>query len=274
MTGRLAGKVAVVTGGASGIGEAAVRRFVAEGARVVIADVQVDPGSRLAAELGDGAAFVETDVSRETAVAAAVEFATSRFGKLDIMINNAGFVGAVGSIMETSESHFRATLSVMQDGVFFGIKHAARAMVETGGGAIVSVASVAAFGGGFGPHVYTMAKHAVVGLTRTAASELKHRGIRVNAVAPGTTVSALIEGLVGGDRDAAIDLVTQRSPMNEVLMPRDIANALLFMASDEAKLITGQILAVDAGTTTCAGTPPFHSIEPAFYGPQSFLDRA
>lgn len=268
----LNGKVAVITGGASGIGEATARLFVAEGAAVVIADVQDAAGEALASELGR-AVFVRTDVSVEREVEAAVAAAERHFGRLDCIVNNAGFVGSIGSIMEMPVEHWRATLAVLQDGVFYGIKHGARAMSKHGGGSILSISSVAGLNGGFGAHAYTVAKHAVIGLTRTAASELARLNIRVNAVAPGTTLSPLIAGLVDEDYDAATKLITESSPMGATLMPADIAATLAFLASDAARLITGQVLAVDAGATTARTAPPFHSAEPAFIGPASLVER-
>ena len=167
---RLKDKVAVITGGASGIGEGTVLRFVEEGARVVIADLQDEPGRALAARLGDVARFVHTDVTVESDVAGAVDTAVAAFGRLDVMFNNAGIVGAVGRIAETSTDQWDRTVSILMRGVFLGMKHAARVMVPQGGGAIVSTSSTAGILGGLGPHCYTACKHAVIGLTKSVAS--------------------------------------------------------------------------------------------------------
>jgi len=164
MSGRLDGKVAVVTGGASGIGEGTVRRFVAEGARCVVADIQ--PGAALVAELGEATRFVRTDVTVEADVAAAVDLAVGAFGRLDVMFNNAGIVGAVGTLADTTVEAWDATMAVLLRGVFLGMKHAARVMVPQRSGAILSMSSTAGVMGGLGPHAYTAAKHAVIGLTR------------------------------------------------------------------------------------------------------------
>jgi NAD(P)-dependent dehydrogenase (short-subunit alcohol dehydrogenase family) len=247
MEGRMQDKVVLITGAASGIGEAAARLFKSEGATVVLADINGTAGRALAAELG--ASFVVTDVTIEDHVERAVMHAIERHGRLDCMINNAGVVGAVGSIMETTAQAWNATQAILLDSVFFGIKHAARRMrAQGGGGAILSLTSIAGVMGGLGPHAYTAAKHAVVGLTKSAASELSQHGIRVNAVAPGTTVTPMI-AQVRGSHEAAVAGATQVSPLGSPLMPDEIAAALLFLASDAAAHITAHTLVVDSGVT-------------------------
>jgi len=173
MNGRLDGKVAVITGGVSGIGEATVRRFCEEGALVVIADLQEGPGRELESELGECARFISTDVGREADVAAAVDLAVSSFGRLDIMYNNAGILGAIGPIADTTGEAWGKTVAVVLNGTFFGMKHAARVMIPRGAGAIVSTASIAGVSGGVGPHAYTACKHAVVGLTKSVATGMQ-----------------------------------------------------------------------------------------------------
>lgn len=243
---RFSDKVVVVTGAASGIGEAAARLFAAEGGKVVVADVNAARGEQVAAEIGG--LFVHTDVTREEAIEALVAATLERHGRIDCMINNAGMVGAVGSILKTPASYWRATQSVLLDSVFYGIKHAGRVMREQKSGAILSVSSIAGVMGGLGPHAYTAAKHAVVGLTRSAASELSRHGIRVNAIAPGTTVTALIEEVRGG-REQALSAAAEVSPLGSALLPEEIAAGLLFLASDAAAHITGHTLVVDSGVT-------------------------
>src|SRR3954465_12057455 len=169
---RLEGRVAIVTGGASGIGAGTVRRFAEEGARVVIGDLDLDGGKRLADGLGDAARFAATDVSAEEDIAALVDFAVSEFGGLDIMFNNAGILGAVGPIADTTGAAWDRPIAVLLRSVYLGMKHAARVMVPRQSGVILSTASTAGIVGGLGPHAYTACKHAVVGLTKSVAAEL------------------------------------------------------------------------------------------------------
>jgi NAD(P)-dependent dehydrogenase (short-subunit alcohol dehydrogenase family) len=259
--GRLDGKVAVVTGAASGIGEGTARRFVEEGARVVVADLQEEAGREVAKSLGDAARFVRTDVTREADIAAVVDTAVESFAKLDIMVNNAGIVGAVGSIVETAIEDYEATMAVLARAVFLGMKHAGRVMVPQKSGAIVSLASTAGVVGGLGPHVYTMAKHGVVGLTKSVASEFSKSGVRVNAVAPGNTVTAMTSDVITGDprktREAQ-EAIEATSPLGIAGVPADIAAAVLYLASDEARYVTGHTLVVDAGQTSGGSAAPFH----------------
>ena len=259
--GRLSGKVALVTGAASGIGEGTVGVFVAEGARVVVADLQEEKGQAVAKSLGDAACFVRCDVTNEADIEAAVDEAVLRFGQLDVMVNNAGIVGAVGSIVETSARAFDATMAVLARAVFLGMKHAGRVMIPRKSGSIVSIASTAGIIGGIGPHVYTMAKHGVVGLTKSAASEFSQHGIRVNAVAPGNTVTAMTSDVVSGDPNdlqAVTAAIQGMSPLGIAGFPEDIAAAILYLASDEARYVTGHTLVVDAGETTGGSAGPFH----------------
>jgi NAD(P)-dependent dehydrogenase (short-subunit alcohol dehydrogenase family) len=258
---RLQGKVAVVTGAASGIGAETARLFVEHGARVVVADLQEGPGRALLADLGGEARFARCDVTREEDVAAAVDLAESAFGPLDILVNNAGIVGAVGPIAGTRAEAWDATLAVLLRGVFLGMKHAARVMVPRRSGVILSIASSAGIVGGLGPHAYTAAKHGVVGLTKSVASELAPHGIRVNAVAPGNTVTAMTSAVITGDPAdlaGAEAVITRMSALGIAGMPRDVALALLYLASDEARYVTGHTLVVDAGQTAAPARTPFH----------------
>ena len=190
-SGRLDGKVAVITGGASGIGAGTARRFVAEGAQVVLADLQADAGSALAAELGAAARFAQTDVTQEDDVAAAVDLAVGEFGRLDVMFNNAGIVGVIGPMADTPTDGWDQTVAILLRGVFLGMKHAARVMVPQRSGSIISTSSTAGIIGGLGPHCYTTCKHGVIGMTKSVASELAAHGIRVNVISPGSIVTAL-----------------------------------------------------------------------------------
>ena len=251
----------VVTGGASGIGEATVRSIISGGGRVVIADLQENRGRALVSELGSCAAFHFTDVTREDDIAGAIALAQKEFGPLSGMVNNAGVVGAIGSIMETSAEAFDQTMAILSRAVFLGIKHAAKAMEPQGRGAIVSLASTAGIAGGLGPHVYTMAKHGVVGLTKSAACELARIGIRVNAVAPGGTVTPMTNALGDNNPDTTAKFIAQSSPLGFACMPQDIANAILFLLSEDARYMTGHTMVVDAGETTGSEPPPFFSAD-------------
>jgi NAD(P)-dependent dehydrogenase (short-subunit alcohol dehydrogenase family) len=167
VTGRLQDRVAVVTGAAGGIGAAIVERFVAEGARCVLVDIQEDAGRETADRLGPAVSFRRGDVSVEEDVAAALEHAVSQFGRLDCVVNNAGILGAIGPIAEIDGGAWRRTVAVLLDSVFYGTKHAARLMTPHAGGNVINIASTAGVRAGVGPHVYTAAKHAVVGLTQS-----------------------------------------------------------------------------------------------------------
>jgi NAD(P)-dependent dehydrogenase (short-subunit alcohol dehydrogenase family) len=266
MTGRLDGKIAVVTGGANGIGAGTARRFVDEGACVVIADLQAEAGNALSEELGDAARFVRADVTSEDDVAAAVDAAVAEFGRLDVMFNNAGIVGVVGRIAETPTDGWDLTVSILLRGVFLGMKHAARVMVPQRSGAIISTSSTAGILGGLGPHCYTACKHGVIGLTKSVASELASSGIRVNAISPGSTVTAMTSAVISGDptaTDAAAKAIAAGSALGIAGFPDDIANAALYLASEEARYVTGHTLVVDAGQTTMAGLGRFHQQDAA-----------
>jgi NAD(P)-dependent dehydrogenase (short-subunit alcohol dehydrogenase family) len=262
--GRLAGRVALITGAASGIGAATVRRFVAEGAQVVVADVQVGRGEALAGELGPATRFARTDVTVEADVAAAVEAAVSSFGRLDVVFNNAGILGALGPIASIGVDEYSFTMGVNVLGAFLGMKHGARVMREQGSGVILSTTSPAAVAGGLGPHVYSAAKAAIIGLTQSVAAELRPHGIRVNAIMPGATVTAMTADILSGDPDAiteahetlARDALTPRPGL-----PADIAAAAVYLASDDAAFVTGEVLRVDGGLTTAPGTSPFAQAE-------------
>ena len=258
---RMEGRVVVVTGAASGIGAGTARLVAAEGGKVIVADIQEDKGLDLVAELGECARFSRCDVTQEADIEAAVQLAKSEFGRLDGMVNNAGVVGAVGSITDTSAEAFDFTMSILSRAVFLGTKHAARVMVPQGSGAIVSLASTAGVMGGLGPHVYTMAKHGVIGLTKSAASELVNSGIRVNAVAPGNTVTAMTSDVIAGDPDAtgaAEKAIAGMTPLGIAGMPSDIAHAIVYLLSDEARYVNGHTLVVDAGQTVDGGAGKFH----------------
>jgi len=248
--GRLDGKVAAITGGASGIGAGTVRRFVEEGAKVLIADLDTDKGTALAAELGAATAFLRTDVSKEGDVAAMIAETTDRWGRIDVLFNNAGFGGALGPIESTSLDDYDLTMDVLLKSVFLGMKHVAPVMKAQGSGSIISTASVAGLRVGYAPHLYSVAKCAVIHLTKTVAMELGEQGIRVNAICPGFIATPLAAGRPDAG-DSQIDQLRAAGASSQVLgrvgEPLDIANMALFLASDESEWITGREFVVDGG---------------------------
>ena len=252
--GKLDGKVAVITGGASGIGAAAVRLFVEESCRVVIADVQDDKGARLADELGKSCAYLHADVSRESDVSGAIAHALSRFGRLDCLYNNAGLGGVSGPIEEIPVDGYEQTMGVLLRGVCLGMKHAAPIMKRQGSGSIVSTASVAGLQAGYGPHIYSAAKAAVVHLTRSVAMELGESGVRVNCICPGgiaTPIFGEAVGVSGAEADRVAEtmkvLLTARQPIQRAGLPEDIARAALWLASEDSSFVNGHALIVDGG---------------------------
>ena len=250
MTGRLEGKVAVITGGASGMGLATVRRFLAEGARVLIADMNPESGATALAELhaGDRVRFEQVDVSVESDVERAVASAVSSFGQLDVIFNNAGVGGAFGAVTDLHVEDWDYTFAVLVRGVFLGVKHGARQLVEQGwGGAIINTASIAGMSGGSGPLCYSAAKAAVINLTRAAAIELAPHRIRVNAINPGTILTPLMHG---GRPERVSERLERFVPWPDAVgTPEHIAGAALFLASDDAGYVTGEALVVDGGLT-------------------------
>ena len=257
---RLDGRVAVVTGGASGIGAETARRLVRDGAAVVIADVQPDAARLLADEIGERARAVQVDVAEERDIAAAVDLAVAEFGRLDIMFANAGVFGAYGPIHTARMADVDATWAIDLRGVFMSMKHAARVMRPQRSGVIIATTSPAAVVGGVGNHAYSAAKAGIIGLMRSVAAELRPHRIRVNAVMPGAVVSAMTADLVLGDAQA-IDKVTQLlaedTADNRPGLPADLAAAVSYLASDDAAFVTGHTLVVDGGYTSIGAESPF-----------------
>jgi NAD(P)-dependent dehydrogenase (short-subunit alcohol dehydrogenase family) len=255
--GKLEGLTAVITGAASGIGEATTRLFVQEGARVVMADVEVERGARIAAELGSQCRFLPTDVSREGAVDAAVALAVADFGGLDCMFNNAGNPGSAGAIEEIDMATFDRTIAVHVRGVFLGIRAAARVMRPQGRGSIINTASVAGLSAGYAGHDYSASKAAVLQLTRTAANELGEDGVRVNAICPGAIATAIYGRAFGLDVDAAQRTVgfmdnalSNVAPIPRSGHPGDIAEVALWLAGEGSSYVNGQAIVVDGGLLT------------------------
>ncbi len=233
------------------MGLATVERFVAEGASVVVADLNVEAGERVAADLGDAVRFERCDVSVEADVAAIVAAAVESFGRLDIMFNNAGVGGAFGPITEIESDDWDTTFGVLVRGVFTGTKHAARHMIEQGtGGSIINTASVAGLGGGGGPQAYSAAKAAVINLTESTANELATHSIRVNAICPGLIFTPLMHR---GDEADAETVMRELQPLPKRGEGSDIAGAALWLAGPDAAFVTGTSIVVDGGISS-AGT--------------------
>ncbi|KAL8115707.1 (+)-borneol dehydrogenase 2 isoform X1 [Apium graveolens] len=252
---RLAGKVALVTGGASGIGESIVRLFVRHGAKVCIVDIQDDMGQLLCETLGADTCFYHCDVTVENDVCSAVDFTVEKFGVLDVMVNNAGIAEPpCPDIRNTDMSVFEKVFSVNVKGTFLGMKHAARIMIPVKKGSIISLSSVSSTMGGLGPHAYTGTKHAILGLTKNVAAELGAHGIRVNCVSPyavGTPMALAHLPEKERTEDAMVGFrafVAKQANLQSVeLTTNDVANSVLFLASDEARYISGANLMIDGG---------------------------
>jgi xanthoxin dehydrogenase len=252
MAGRLENKVVAITGAASGFGEAAAIRFVAEGAKVVLGDIQEEAGQKVAASLGDAAVFVKCNVTLEDDVANLVDTAVAHFGRLDVMYNNAGIVGAAGPIADTVTDEWKFTIDILLNGVYYGCKHAARVMIPQGSGSIVSMSSTAGLMGGLGPHAYATAKHAVIGLTKNVACELAQYGIRANAISPAGMATPMVAALQGDptDIEGTKKSLAAASPLKgRAGVADDVVNAALWLASDESGYTTGHTLTTDAGIT-------------------------
>ncbi|MBM7579673.1 3-oxoacyl-ACP reductase FabG [Jeotgalibacillus terrae] len=242
---RLKDKTAIITGGASGIGRAAVERFLEEGARVVIADYNQDQGEQLVSELTDHqgrVAFCQTDVSNEAQAKAAVAFTLETFGRIDILVNNAG-ITRDAMFTKMTEDQFDQVMDINVKGVFHMTHAALPHLIEQGSGKIINTSSVSGVYGNVGQTNYAASKAAVIGMTKSWAKELGRKGIQVNAVAPGFTATPMVEKMP----EKIIGQMTSVVSLQRLAKPRDIANAYLFLASDEADYVHGHVLHVDGG---------------------------
>lgn len=256
MTGRLTDKIALITGGASGIGLGTVELFVAEGARVVCADVQDEKGAILEQRFPDQVAYAHCDVTDEGQITAAVKMAAERFGGLDVLFNNAGHGGAPGNVSEIDAAGWDATFALLVRGPAVGMKHALPLMQARGGGSIINTASIAGLQAGFGPLAYSAAKAAVIHMSRCAAAELSPQRIRVNAICPGLIATSIFGASFGLPRATADQMAArieevapQFQPIPKAGMPDDIAEAALYLASDASRFVTGTHMVVDGGIT-------------------------
>ncbi|MGH8430952.1 MAG: glucose 1-dehydrogenase, partial [Solimonas sp.] len=254
---RLEGKVAVVTGAASGIGAATARLFVAEGASVVLADIQDAHGQKIADELGPTATYIHVDVTNEAGVEAAIKLAVEKYGRIDCMFNNAGIPGHTALIEDTDYEAAKQTVDVLLMSVFLGMKHAVKVMKPQGHGSIISTASVAGIGVGYGGNVYSACKAAIIHLTRCVANEVGESNIRVNSIAPGGIPTAIFGKAMGLDQDAAEGVAKMMAAGMDKAQPipragdaADIAEAALWLASDASSFVTAECIVVDGGLTT------------------------
>jgi NAD(P)-dependent dehydrogenase (short-subunit alcohol dehydrogenase family) len=252
---RLENQVAVVTGGARGLGAGIVSRFVEEGARVVFSDLLNEKGKALEEEFGQNVAFYRADATSAPDTEALMDFAVQRFGRLDCVVNNAGTGGVRGPIAEIPVEGFDQSIALLLRGPFLGIKYAVPHMK---GGTIINIASISGITAGYSPHVYTAAKFGIVGLTKSVALELAEQGIRVNAICPGkmaTYIWARVYPDMPADLVERVPEITEPwlaegVPLGRAGFPADIANAALWLASSESSFVTGQAIVVDGGLTS------------------------
>jgi 3alpha(or 20beta)-hydroxysteroid dehydrogenase len=251
--GQLDGKVAIITGGARGMGKAHVKRFVAEGAKVVFGDLLEEEGVKLAAELGDDVRFMRMDVTKPEDWDAVVQLATGTFGKLDVLVNNAGIIKHKDT-EDMSLEEFQLILNVNLVGQWLGVKAVTAAMKAAGGGSIVNISSTEGFVGAAGMTAYAASKFGVRGMTKCAARELGAFGIRVNTIHPGAILTAMVMdpevvAATAGTADAFMNAL----PLNRMGKAREVSGAVVYLASDDASYCTGTEILVDGGMLTGAG---------------------
>ncbi|MGH6966407.1 MAG: SDR family NAD(P)-dependent oxidoreductase [Phenylobacterium sp.] len=278
MAGRLEGKVAVITGGASGIGLGTVELFIAEGARVVAADIQDEKGRMLEKRFGDKLRYARCDVTSDADIAAAVGLAASEFGGLDILFNNAGISDGMRSIAEIDAEKWSWIFDVLVRGPALGMKYAAPLMVARGGGSIINTASIAGLQAGWGPIAYSSAKASVIHMSRVAAAQLSPQKIRVNAICPGLIATSIFGASLGLPREVADQMAARVAehgasvqPIPKAGVPEDIARAALYLASADSEFVTGTHIVVDGGITVGSrhswdqtGPSPFAALFPEF----------
>ncbi len=270
MANALEGKVAVITGAASGIGRATLELFVENGARVLAADVQQDVGEDLVRRFAGAVAFAACDVTVPQQIQAAIEQAVAQFGGLDVLFSNAGAVGSAAGVVDWDSEGWDRSQALLLRSVAAGASYAMSHMQRRGGGSIINTSSVSALQAGYAPIAYSVAKAGVLHYTRLAAAELSAHRIRINAIVPGFIATSIFGGALGldvNDARAIADAISQRSggsnPIGRAGLPQDIAQAALFLASDASSFVTGTHLTVDGGLTI----GPRHSWDPESPGP-------
>lgn len=256
MAGRLEGKVAVITGGVSGIGLGTVELFLAEGAHVVAADIQDEKGAMLEKRFPGRLRYARCDVTVEDQIAAAMQLAKTEFGGLDILFNNAGISDAMRTIPEIEAERWTWIYDVLVRGPALGMKHAVPLMLERGGGSIINTASIAGLQAGWGPIAYSSAKAAVIHMSKVAAAQLSPQKIRVNAICPGLIATSIFGASLGLPREVAdqmaarvVEFAPKVQPVPKAGMPEDIAQAALYLASEASAFVSGTHLVVDGGIT-------------------------
>ena len=274
MAGRLEGKVAVITGGVSGIGLGTVELFVAEGAKVIAADIQDEKGRMLEQRFSASLRYAHCDVTSEGDIAAAVGLAQSEFGGLDILFNNAGISDAMRVIAELEADTWSWIFDVLVRGPALGMKYATPLMLARGGGSIINTASIAGLQAGWGPIAYSSAKAAVIHMSRCAAAQLSPQKIRVNAICPGLIATSIFGASLGMPREVADQMAARVAeqgakvqPIPKAGVPDDIAKAALYLASDDSEFVTGTHIVVDGGITVgsrhswdASGPSPFAAL--------------
>jgi NAD(P)-dependent dehydrogenase (short-subunit alcohol dehydrogenase family) len=254
--GKMKDRVALVTGGASGIGKAIAELFAKEGARVVISDIQDELGKKVAERIGENTSYVHADVTLEEDVKGMIDHTVKTYSRLDCIVNNAGMGGVKGEIETVPVEGFDHTIAILLRGVFLGMKHAAPVMKKQGGGTMINISSVAGLRGVSQNHPYSAAKAAVLQLTRTVAMELAYHKIRVNSICPGSIVSSIFGAASGLSSEESAKtyenlkkLFSKGQPIRRAGLPEDVANAALWLASDDSSFVTGHALVVDGGVS-------------------------
>ena len=251
MTDRLRGKVALITGAASGMGTIHARLFVSEGSKVILTDIAHEPGQALADELGDAATFVNHDVTAPESWDSAVAAGSDVFGPITVLVNNAGVSGPPSTTTELSVEDYMTTVNVDQHGTFYGMRAVIPGMIAAGGGSIINMSSVAGIAAtaGFPNAAYVAAKFAVRGLTKAAAIEFASHNVRVNSVHPGAVLTPLTEALLESYGAEFLKSFEASIPLRRMATPMEVSNTVLFLASDESSYTTGAEFVIDGGLT-------------------------